>query len=252
MTRTVNESAHAERRTAFLDAAERLIATRGYGRMTIQDVLNDVGASKGAFYHYFDSKQALLEGLVDRSAAVAQATLAEYADDPRLTALDKLRGFFVDAGQSKAKEAHLWLGAASAWYSDDNAALRQRVRAKAVGRLAPALTRIIQQGVSEGVFTTAYVDRAAWIVFGLLTDLDDTLGRRLLASPAADADPTDIAGIVAAYTDALERVLGAPSGSLVLVDVSELRAWLDAAHDRRSDETSFEPEGEQTWQGTLR
>jgi AcrR family transcriptional regulator len=52
---------HRQRRDTFLDAAQRLVQTKGYERMTVQDVLDDVGTSKGAFYHYSDSKQALLE-----------------------------------------------------------------------------------------------------------------------------------------------------------------------------------------------
>ncbi len=62
MPRTLNPAAHALKRDAFLDAAERLIRTKGYEQMTVQDVLDELGASKGAFYHYFDSKEALLGG----------------------------------------------------------------------------------------------------------------------------------------------------------------------------------------------
>jgi hypothetical protein len=48
MPRTVNEAAHAERRNAFLNAAQRLIGTMGYERMTIQDVLNDLSTVQEA------------------------------------------------------------------------------------------------------------------------------------------------------------------------------------------------------------
>ena len=65
MPRTVNEAAHAERRNAFLNAAQRLIGTMGYERMTIQDVLNDLGFSRGGLYSYFDSQQSLLKGSVE-------------------------------------------------------------------------------------------------------------------------------------------------------------------------------------------
>ena len=49
MVRTVDPAAHAVRREAFLDAAQRLIQTKGYGLLSIQDVIDDVSASKGAF-----------------------------------------------------------------------------------------------------------------------------------------------------------------------------------------------------------
>jgi len=60
MPRTVNVVEQAARRDAILDAAQRLILSNGYERLTVQDILNDLQISKGAFYHYFDSKQHCL------------------------------------------------------------------------------------------------------------------------------------------------------------------------------------------------
>jgi tetracycline repressor-like protein len=57
MARTLDPVAHAVRREAFLDAGQRLIATKGYTQLSIQDVLDELASSKGAFYHYFDSRR---------------------------------------------------------------------------------------------------------------------------------------------------------------------------------------------------
>ncbi|HYX49339.1 MAG TPA: helix-turn-helix domain-containing protein, partial [Ktedonobacteraceae bacterium] len=66
MARIVKEEEYAEKRKAILDVAQRLIYSKGYEQMTIQDMLDDLQISKGAFYHYFDSKQAVLEAVVER------------------------------------------------------------------------------------------------------------------------------------------------------------------------------------------
>src|ERR1700719_1919309 len=63
---TENTTLHGVRREAFLDVAQRLVETKGYEAMSIQDVLDALEVSKGAFYHYFHSKQALLEAVVER------------------------------------------------------------------------------------------------------------------------------------------------------------------------------------------
>ena len=49
MARTVNLTEHAARRDEILDAAQRLILSTGYERMTVQDILDDRQISKGAF-----------------------------------------------------------------------------------------------------------------------------------------------------------------------------------------------------------
>lgn len=45
---------------------------KGYERMTAQDVLTTLQMSKGALYHYFDSKAALLEGIVEAMERVCR------------------------------------------------------------------------------------------------------------------------------------------------------------------------------------
>ena len=66
MARTLNATAHAVRRDEILDVAERLIRTRGYDGVSVQDVQNELGCSRGAIYHYFRSKEAILEAVIER------------------------------------------------------------------------------------------------------------------------------------------------------------------------------------------
>ena len=53
MARIVKEEVRAVKRNEILDAASRFIYTTGYEQMTIQDILDELQISKGAFYHYF-------------------------------------------------------------------------------------------------------------------------------------------------------------------------------------------------------
>src|SRR2546430_5955941 len=94
MARTVNATLHMVRREAFLDVAQRLVQAKGFESMSIQDVLDELNASKGAFYHYFDSKQALLEAVVARFADVAIADLPPVLHDPQLPPPRQLERFF--------------------------------------------------------------------------------------------------------------------------------------------------------------
>lgn len=63
MARTVNEQEYASKRNDILNTARQLIFTKGYEQMTIQDMLNELKISSGAFYHHFDSKPAVLKGI---------------------------------------------------------------------------------------------------------------------------------------------------------------------------------------------
>ena len=98
MPRTVNEQDRTLKRSENLDAAQQLVYTKGYEQMAIQDVLNELQMSKGAFYHYFDSKQALLEALIERMQQEAEQLLLPIVQDPHLDALEKFQRY-IDAGR---------------------------------------------------------------------------------------------------------------------------------------------------------
>ncbi|RVC21179.1 TetR/AcrR family transcriptional regulator, partial [Mesorhizobium sp. M7A.F.Ca.AU.002.02.1.1] len=70
------------RREELLDHAQTLFLTQGYDKASLNDVIASAGISKGAFYHYFPSKEALLEALADRFAKQALAGVQDILHDP--------------------------------------------------------------------------------------------------------------------------------------------------------------------------
>jgi Bacterial regulatory proteins, tetR family len=51
------------RRSEILDQAIALFLSRGYDTTSLNDIIAEAGISKGAFYHYFPSKEALIAAL---------------------------------------------------------------------------------------------------------------------------------------------------------------------------------------------
>ena len=54
-----------ETRNHLLTAAQRLFSQKGYDAASVADICTEAGVSKGAFYHHFDSKQALFLHLLE-------------------------------------------------------------------------------------------------------------------------------------------------------------------------------------------
>jgi AcrR family transcriptional regulator len=232
MARSVKEEEHAGKRNAILDVAQRLVYRKGYEQMTIQDLLDDLQISKGAFYHYFGSKQAVLEALVERMQEEVKQLLLPVVQDPHLLALDKLRRFFPVLSQWKTARKDFVLSLVRILYADDNALFRQKVRAGSIKAVTPLLAAILRQGVQEGVLTISYPDQVGEVVLALLLDLGDTFAGLLLSSEPHSDTSSRLESTVAAYTDALERVLGAPPGSLPLADAEALKEWVVILRDR--------------------
>ncbi len=233
MVRVVKQDDYAARRNEILDVARQLVYTKGYQQMSIQDILDAMKISKGAFYHYFDSKPALLEALIGRLADEAAATFLPLLDDPTLPAMEKLCRYFSSAVQWKATQKDYMLALFRIWYSDENAITRQKMFAKMLQLVAPSFTRVIQQGVREGTLCTTFPEQATVISLYLILGLSDKFGEVILGHEAgtnslnAEERFQIIQKAVAAYTDALERVLGASAGSIQLMDDDSIRVWTD-------------------------
>jgi AcrR family transcriptional regulator len=89
---------HRARREHILDAAERCFARSGFHRTTMQDICKEAAISPGALYVYFDSKEALIAGIVERDRAEFARRFASLAAAPDfLQALEALgRQYFVE------------------------------------------------------------------------------------------------------------------------------------------------------------
>ena len=225
MARTVKEDDYAVKRNEILDAAQRLVYTKGYEQMSIQDILNELQISKGAFYHYFDSKGDLLEALIERMVQEAEPVILPIVQDSQLPTLEKLHRFFDTSARWKTARKEYLLSLIKVWYADENTVIRHKANARMIKRFSAMLADIIRQGVVEGVMTTAYPDQMADMAFALLLAMGDTYMELLESQPQnALQRATDLS---CAYNDALERMLGAASGSLNLVDVAILKEWFE-------------------------
>ncbi len=226
MVRTINEQEYAQKRNAILDAVSRLLYRKGYEQMTIQDIVDDLQLSKGAFYHYFDSKQALLEALVQRLLdQMEEGFLLPLMHNAELSALDKLQRFFDTLNQGKLAQKDVLLALLRVWYTDDNAIVRQKLQIAGTKRALPLLTQILRQGREEGILAVNSPEQVAEVVLVLLRGLQTALDQLLLQAVTERDILPGVQRIIAVYTDALERILGVPSGSLLLASPQTLSEW---------------------------
>jgi TetR/AcrR family fatty acid metabolism transcriptional regulator len=88
-----------DRRRQILDAAIRVFARQGFHACRVSDIAREAGVAYGLVYHYFDSKdQVLNELFVERWSLLLQAI--EEVDSrpiPPRAKLDAVAGFIIDS-----------------------------------------------------------------------------------------------------------------------------------------------------------
>ena len=184
MSLTDRSIATAERRQQILDAAVRVFARSGYHTSRVGDVAAEAGVAHGLVYHYFSSKEALLdavfretwEGLIEALRGV-ESSGEPAREQLRLLAAIVLRTWRRDPDlirvlvREVARSPHL------------------QAHTDAVGEALGVIERIVADGQEAGELRSDLDARlSAWIVWGALEEL--LTGWVLGRLPDSDEDVT--------------------------------------------------------------
>ncbi|WP_195167358.1 TetR/AcrR family transcriptional regulator [Mycobacteroides abscessus] len=215
------------RRTELLDLAMTLFLERGYERVSLNDLIATSGMSKGAFYHYFSSKEALVSALAARSADQAFEALRPVFEAQGRGALERLNsGLRAGYEVKMALGAPESIGAMASMMRPENQSLLRRISAIWEDRFRPVLTEVIAQGVAEAVFDTFDPEGVGDMIQGLAATMG-TAVQRIIAAPDAPARAQAIDAAVLRqrlYGIATDRILGLPDGTVEVLDRDQIEA----------------------------
>lgn len=202
------------RRDEIVDAACKAFFERGYDQTTIQSIIDELGIAKGTFYHYFTSKMHLLDELTDRVTGDISEGLRPILDSD-MNAIEKFNSVFQAATALKVAKMDVFLVLLKVLFRDENTIIREKMYRRIVEKNSPLFSRVISQGIQEGLFNTHNCDDVAQMILHIGKDLNETVSRLLLEE---DETPEHLIEIVERktrlYEDAIERILGAPGGSI--------------------------------------
>ena len=156
-----------EKRRVILRAAIKVFARHGYHTSRVADVAREAGVAYGLVYHYFQSKEDLLETIFRRTWS-RMLEAVQQVEQEEATAREQL-----------ASVARIVLGA---WQADPDLVrvlVREIARSPQLGNEVDevehafaALERIVARGQQRGELRTDVDPRlAAWILYGALEEI---------------------------------------------------------------------------------
>lgn len=227
------------RRAELIDCAQALFFDAGYEAVTIADIIAAAGVSKGGFYHYFDSKEAVLEAVAARVSEALLTGARDILDNDAMDACAKLNALFARMTEWKVAAGPSLLAAFATILRAENAALYQRI-ARAIRTVAaPVLTALIEDGVRAGAFTTPDSALAADMIIHLAQSRQhavaaafNDLGRGRYKQAAKTLEKR-----LRAEEAMLDRLLGLPSGAIRLAEPGVMEAMLKAMAPPRARKT---------------
>ncbi len=135
---------------------------------SISDIAKKAGIAKGGIYYYFNSKEEILNALIERSYKEIINHCRKKLQETEGNALYKFQTLFTTYFSQHVNsevDAHLHLA--------QNAELHQKSLAKISIELSRDLTDIFEQGIEEGIFCCSFPREYAEItvsVFSFLLD----------------------------------------------------------------------------------
>jgi AcrR family transcriptional regulator len=203
-----------------IETAHLFFSEKGYDKTSVNDIINKLGISKGAFYHYFNSKDEVLDGIILGYTEEAVDMMYEIVYDPSLNGLEKYIKMFTEAQARRTKNAERFSYLIQLFLNEENLLFRHRYTEKILELTKPPFILILQQGVKEGLFFINHPDETAELIIRL-----GNIYRTKIAilTSTLNNNPNNllkIQSIAEFMQDTVERLLGLDSGKLDIISNS--------------------------------
>ena len=194
-----------ERRNEILDAAEKLFIQKGFDATSTNDILEEVGIARGTLYYHFESKEAILDALIERYNKKVLDKAKEIARDKSLSIIERLMGAVMALNIKQKSEREI----IEEIHKPQNALMHQKVQRLILTEVTPILAGIIEDGIREGLFNTPY----PYETIEMLIAYTNTVFDDEIVKMTEDEKKRRIA----AFIFNLERLLAAPKGTFISI-----------------------------------
>lgn len=204
----------SEKRQNILESAWELFTKSSYEKTSVNAIVKHAGMSKGAFYHYFNSKTELLRALSEHHNRKQLESLIPLLEDESIPAIEKINRWLNAAQTWKKKNFKAFMETSRIIYRDENAQLRRSLAEMRIRVFHDRIAKVIEQGVKEGVFTTKYPSETAEMFLWILNGFGEISSQLLIGMKDRPENRELIERQIEVFFSSLDSFLGAPDGSI--------------------------------------
>ncbi len=211
-------SREESKRQQIIQKAKVLFLTQGYEKARVNQIISDLEIAKGTFYHYFSSKLDLLDAVISEMLGEIYLEMTEkIREEPG--AVEKLNRFFRGIAEWKLQHIDFFKSIGDEIYDDHNTLFKKKLLAGFSEETIPILAEIFEEGKDEGVFQISDGRIAAEIVLDFLFSYGERINE---AYSRYAREPEKLILRLVALNESINRILGAPAGTVELFQVSRV------------------------------
>ncbi len=135
----------------LIETAESLFFQKGYEDTAVSDIVKTINVGQGTFYHYFKSKEDILEAVAEKIVAPIAENIRNIAkgnEDPA-TKVNSIMNCILKASSSET-------GFMKLIHQKGNYLLHDKLEEALETRISPSIAEVVSKGMEEGVFNMEY------------------------------------------------------------------------------------------------
>ena len=149
-----------ERKRDIIDMSSELFMSIGYEETSVNTIVEKLGVAKGTFYHYFKSKEEILEAVLESYLNDYVESIKKSLENNTLNAYDKLIFVLRNILSNNQGPEHLTKHVED----NKNARLHQMLDQKFYEKFYPIIVEVLKQGIDEGVFKVEHPEEITEIL----------------------------------------------------------------------------------------
>ena len=197
-----------KRKQELLRIGYDMFLTQGYENTSVDEIIEKAQIAKGTYYYYFESKEQMLEEVIDMMID-SETETAKQIIRMDISVPQKIVGILTSMKPSEAEQP-----IKNTLFQPENVLMHHKVRQKLIDIVTPLLSEVIKEGVEEGIFEC---DNIPERVKMLLIISDSTFNE----GKFSERD-------ISVFIDMTEKLLGAENGTMSfiydLIDKGDMEA----------------------------
>jgi len=206
-----------ETKQTIMDVALNLFYKQGFNNTSVEKIVTDAHVSKGAFYHYFKTKDAVFEAIVKNFFDDGMEALRLIAEDKNLNALEKFQKLlswpnnFFDLKYFNIPQA---IKVGAVMVQIDSTDLFDKLREYTAERLHPYLLTIFKQGANERVFQIEYPEETCEFYVEYVTNFKRKMFKMMKDGPMTKAKISIVFHQIKFLESMMDKLLGVSPGTI--------------------------------------
>ena len=186
----------------ILDMSFSLFLEKGYDNTSISDILSKLDIARGTLYYHFESKEAIMDAIIERTAKKIVEEAKGIVLQKGLSVHEKIFLLFYESSMRRLSGGELMIDYLN---QPQNALFHEKSNRAFIQKISPILGDIISEGVKEGIFDNAFPYESAELILAMIMGFMDV--------PYENTDANDPERRMESLLYNMERMLGAKEGS---------------------------------------